>query len=191
MRKIVCISFCFVLFNMIFNNLCLANNIDNSGIDTSSGLKHEREKNIKMPKFYIPKEPDFPKFPEFKTLKFHIEVVDSHGKKIGKPGVDALKGVPPIPKSWVFSKSFKMSEEGGLIKYYKQIKSLGAPVFIINCKKDKDHLELQLGPYFDSDPTKVMHGYIVKIRNASFISFMKKMSVENYNPKKCNFYNIG
>lgn len=189
MRKIICFSF--VLINMIFNNLCIANNINNSGIDASSGLKHEREKNIKMPKFYIPKEPDFPKFPEFKTLKFHIELVGGASKKKGGAGVDVLKGVPPIPKAWSFSKSFKMSEEGDLINYYKKIKSLGAPVFIINCEKDKNPLELQVGPYFDSDPTKVMHGYIVKTRNASFISFLKKMSVENYNPKKCNFYNIG
>ena len=146
---------------------------------------------------FIPKKPEAPEFPKFKTVRFSDSDISDIKSEDSKEVDDNLLGVPALPKSWVFNKSFPLSSSKSFKMAYADIKALGVPIFALNCKKDRlhDFLLLQIGPYFDSSSVNVLNSFVSKIKlkykNSSkeegLVNFLKNMSVEKYNPVKCNF----
>ena len=146
---------------------------------------------------FIPKEPATPKFPKFHTSRFNYKDIIYDRKKEAQKLDQNLKGVPALPKAWVFLDSELENSSSFLKKNYYDLKVLDIPVFALSCKSAgaDDMFVMEIGPYYDEDPMVILKSLISSIKSKykasskeiELVRAVKKMSVKKYYPERCHF----
>ena len=140
---------------------------------------------------FIPKAPEVPKVDN----KVFESTGVSHLNKSGRVNNNNLKknsstsgSELALPDAWSFSAGFKIKSDLNLISYFKELKKLKIPVFKLYCKHEKSPVRLNIGPYFDSDPKKVMARILKKTDDAALKKWLRKnMVVDSFDPESCEF----